>query len=125
MLAALVSLLFLLLPLSAGADEMKLWRVGAANYGMDFETHRTFSVQPKPVAKEQQETRMSGSELRERFGTGLTYGVMQLKWRGELCVSLRKNFDQCDLTIEHDRVLVFSRERKGAFPIRIQFGLRR
>lgn len=124
MLAALVSLL-LLLPLSAGADEMKLWRVGAANYGMDFETHQTFSVQPKPVAKERQDIHLSGSEMQERFGTGLTYGVMQLRWRGELCVSLRKNFDQCDLTIERDRVLVFSRERKGAFPIRIQFGLRR
>ncbi|GAA6194224.1 hypothetical protein NBRC116597_41450 [Phaeobacter sp. NW0010-22] len=124
MIAVLFSFLLLVLPISAGADEMKLWRVGTGGYDLVSEPHRTFTLQPQPTDSKDKKSGVSSSELRERFGVGLTFGMMQLRWRGELCVSLRKQFDRCDLTIEHDQVLVFARERKGTFPIRIQFGLR-
>lgn len=125
MLAVLISFLLLVLPISAEADEMKLWRVGTGGYDLvASEPHRTFSLQSSPTDSAEKKARISSSELRDRFGVGLTFGMMQLRWRGELCVSLRKQFDRCDLTIEHDQVLVFSRERKGPFPVRIQFGLR-
>lgn len=121
---AIFALIFVIFTGPVMADDMRLWRVGGYGYAPAFSTDRSALPSLQRAAYVEPDAGLDLSALRDRLGGGLTMGVMRLRWRGELCVSLRKRFDRCDLLVERDQVMLFLREGTGRMRMKFHFGIR-
>lgn len=121
---ALIATLLVFLSPAAFAEEFGFWRVAAYEHQPEFPTSLRAKSPQKRVVREETGSVISGDELRERYGDGVGIGAIKLRWRGDVCIRLQKRYDRCDVAIERDQVMLFSRETKGRTPVRIQFGVR-
>ena len=55
---------------------------------------------------------------------GFSLGGVRMEVDDELCIRLQRRVDRCDLAIEPDQVLIYSRESTGRMKVRLRLGVR-
>ncbi|MBO9452631.1 hypothetical protein J7426_20335 [Tropicibacter sp. R16_0] len=122
---AVYAFVIIVLASPAFADELALWRIGASRFGTDFATDGSTVSGLQQMHYEPEEGGLSGGELADRFGEGVSVGSnVKLHWKGHICVNLRSQPGECDVQIDKDEVKLVRRQKAGRLPLIFEFGIR-
>lgn len=124
MLVFLVVFAFIFLAHPAFGGDMRLWSIwangGDSEYSFTLDrpdtgpqtpSYRSARVGKTPLPDEDQDI-------------GFSVGGVRMEVDDELCIRLQKRVNRCDLAIEPDQVLIYSRESTGRMKVRIRLGVR-